>query len=105
MIRIWPLGLLALGILSILAPVPAGCTAGAAAAKSGTASVAQPALYYEQSGRGPAVVLIHGGQMDRRMWDDQFEDLPAISGLSAMMFAVTGNRPLRPNVTLISRTC
>src|SRR5947199_31763 len=32
-------------------------------------------LFYETSGRGRTVVLIHGGQMDGRMWDAQFEDL------------------------------
>jgi 3-oxoadipate enol-lactonase len=32
-------------------------------------------LYYETAGEGPAVVLIHGGQMDRRMWDAQFKRL------------------------------
>src|SRR5262245_35461985 len=37
----------------------------------GMAAVAGPALYYEECGRGPAVVLIHGVQMDRRIWDDQ----------------------------------
>jgi pimeloyl-ACP methyl ester carboxylesterase len=39
---------------------------------SGTASVAQPAIFYEAAGAGPPVVMIHGGQMDRRMWDPQF---------------------------------
>jgi len=29
-------------------------------------------LFYEMAGAGPTVVLIHGGQMDRRMWDPQF---------------------------------
>jgi pimeloyl-ACP methyl ester carboxylesterase len=29
--------------------------------------------YYESKGQGHALVLIHGGQMDRRMWDAQFE--------------------------------
>ena len=29
-------------------------------------------LYYEITGQGHALVLIHGGQLDRRMWDDQF---------------------------------
>jgi 3-oxoadipate enol-lactonase len=28
-------------------------------------------LYYEEMGRGPAVVLIHGGLVDNRLWDDQ----------------------------------
>jgi pimeloyl-ACP methyl ester carboxylesterase len=31
-------------------------------------------IYFEEKGSGPAVVLIHGGQMDRRMWDAQFEE-------------------------------
>lgn len=30
-------------------------------------------LYFESEGRGKPVVLIHGGQMDQRMWDAQFE--------------------------------
>jgi pimeloyl-ACP methyl ester carboxylesterase len=34
-------------------------------------------LYYEAVGDGPAVVLLHGGLLDSRMWDDQFELLAA----------------------------
>lgn len=30
-------------------------------------------IYFETKGRGDPVVLIHGGQMDRRMWDAQFD--------------------------------
>ncbi len=30
-------------------------------------------LYFETKGRGETIVLIHGGQMDRRMWDAQFD--------------------------------
>src|SRR5579863_9031077 len=29
-------------------------------------------LYYEVMGEGHPLVLVHGGYMDRRMWDDQF---------------------------------
>jgi pimeloyl-ACP methyl ester carboxylesterase len=29
-------------------------------------------LYYEVMGEGHPLVLLHGGYMDRRMWDDQF---------------------------------
>ncbi|HUS33869.1 MAG TPA: alpha/beta hydrolase [Verrucomicrobiae bacterium] len=31
-------------------------------------------IYYEEQGTGAAVILIHGGQMDRRMWDSQFDE-------------------------------
>lgn len=30
-------------------------------------------LYYEAAGQGHPVILIHGGFLDRRMWDGQFE--------------------------------
>jgi pimeloyl-ACP methyl ester carboxylesterase len=43
--------------------------------KSGFAPVAVPTLYYETAGQGEPIVLIHGGQMDRRMWDRQFSNL------------------------------
>ncbi|HET9440268.1 MAG TPA: alpha/beta hydrolase [Longimicrobiales bacterium] len=32
-------------------------------------------IYYEVAGSGPAVVLLHGGFGDRRMWDPQFTAL------------------------------
>src|SRR5262249_28597395 len=42
--------------------------------KSGFGMIAEPSLYYEEiAGDGIPVVLIHGGQLDRRMWDDQFQ--------------------------------
>jgi pimeloyl-ACP methyl ester carboxylesterase len=31
-------------------------------------------LYYEQTGEGHPLVLVHGGLLDRRMWDAQFEE-------------------------------
>jgi len=31
-------------------------------------------LYYELEGEGPAVVLVHAGITDARMWDDQFQE-------------------------------
>jgi pimeloyl-ACP methyl ester carboxylesterase len=40
----------------------------------GFASVSEPVLYFETAGKGPAVVLIHGGNLDRRMWDQQFQE-------------------------------
>ena len=30
-------------------------------------------LYYERKGAGPALVLVHSGWLDSRMWDPQFE--------------------------------
>jgi len=40
---------------------------------SGLAPVEGGALYYEVQGAGDAVVLIHGGLLDHRMWDEQFD--------------------------------
>jgi pimeloyl-ACP methyl ester carboxylesterase len=39
----------------------------------GFAPVGDTWLFYEVKGSGDPVVLIHGGQLDSRMWDDQFE--------------------------------
>ena len=39
---------------------------------SGFAKVNATKLYYEIRGEGHLLVLIHGGLMDRRMWDHQF---------------------------------
>ncbi len=58
-----------LGALAILL-LPAD----ADGARSGTAAVNGTRLYYEVAGEGEPVVLLEGGQCDRRMWDDQFAD-------------------------------
>ncbi len=39
---------------------------------TGYAEVDNGLLYYETAGKGPALVLIHAGFLDSRMWDDQF---------------------------------
>jgi pimeloyl-ACP methyl ester carboxylesterase len=41
----------------------------------GHAEVNGTRLYYESAGRGPALVLLNGGGLDARMWDDQFSAL------------------------------
>jgi pimeloyl-ACP methyl ester carboxylesterase len=43
------------------------------AMRAGFAEVREPLLYYEEKGNGPPVVLIHGGLLGRRMWDEQLE--------------------------------
>ena len=53
-----------------------GAGAGSAAA-SDTGRVAVPgsSLFYESAGEGSPVILLHGGNLDRRMWDAEFEYL------------------------------
>ena len=41
--------------------------------ETGYADVDGGRLYYETSGKGPALVLIHAGFLDSRMWDTQFQ--------------------------------
>ena len=40
----------------------------------GLANVNGTTLYYETQGTGPTVVFIPGAQMDRRVWDEQFDE-------------------------------
>ncbi len=42
-------------------------------AKTGYVQVGKYSLYYEETGKGDPLILIHGGLLDRRMWDGQFE--------------------------------
>jgi 3-oxoadipate enol-lactonase len=42
---------------------------------SGFAEVNGTKLYYEARGEGPPVVLVHGGLVDSRLWDDQMGPL------------------------------
>lgn len=41
---------------------------------SGMADVNGAKLYYEMAGAGKTVVLIHGGLVDSRLWDEQFKE-------------------------------
>jgi pimeloyl-ACP methyl ester carboxylesterase len=79
-LRIAALHCILLGIACV-----AGCTQAVTARRSASAMttvsrvVAVPQggeLYVEsKGGTGPDVVLIHGGQLDRRMWDREFDSL------------------------------
>jgi pimeloyl-ACP methyl ester carboxylesterase len=42
---------------------------------TGRVPVAGSTLFYEVSGSGDPVVLMHGGNLDRRMWDAEFDSL------------------------------
>ena len=62
-------------ILAITILVLVGTFAHGAQAQSpstGIAEVNGTKLYYEMAGKGHPLVLIHGGAVDRRAWDDQF---------------------------------
>jgi pimeloyl-ACP methyl ester carboxylesterase len=56
-------------------------------------------LAYETHGRGPVLMLIHGGGMDRRMWDPHVKDLAR--DFTVVAFDVRGHgqsgRPTRPD--------
>jgi pimeloyl-ACP methyl ester carboxylesterase len=65
------------GILAALVAVAVALSTRALLAQPGEqiahgfAPVHGTRLYYELQGTGPPVVLIHGGQLDSRMWDEQ----------------------------------
>ena len=42
---------------------------------SGYIDAGKAKLYYEEKGRGIPLIMIHGGGLDRRNWDDQFDVL------------------------------
>jgi hypothetical protein len=45
--------------------------------RSGFASANGAQIYYEIAGNGSAVVLVHAGVADNRMWDDYLNSSPA----------------------------
>lgn len=69
--------ILTLGFVLVCACAPSDEPAATAADDDGAGYlvVGSDSIYYEVEGDGPAVVLIHGGFGDRRMWDAQFREL------------------------------
>ncbi|MET9296695.1 alpha/beta hydrolase [Streptomyces sp. NPDC003077] len=57
---------------------------------SGLVPVENGELFYESAGTGPAVVLLHGGMLDQRMWDEQFGWLVR-SGLRVVRYDARGH--------------
>jgi pimeloyl-ACP methyl ester carboxylesterase len=64
-------GAVAVGLIVFM--TGCGSPAPAPAVRSGTIAVDQGSLGYEDRGAGPTVVFIHGGNLDRRLWDEQAE--------------------------------
>lgn len=67
--------------LGLLALLLAGCgrsqveplTTSTPVPSIGFAEIEGIKVYYEMAGEGKPLILIHGGNMDSRMWDDQFQ--------------------------------
>ncbi len=70
-------GFAPLALAALLGAQAAAAGDHAAYSGHGFAPVEGTRLYYEVKGSGDPLVLIHGGQLDSRMWDDQFETLAA----------------------------
>jgi pimeloyl-ACP methyl ester carboxylesterase len=60
---------------ALLCAACVGTSAQTGKSVSGFAEVNGTRLYYESRGKGPAVVLIHGGLVDTRLWDEQMGPL------------------------------
>lgn len=60
----------------------------------GIAEVNGTRLYYETKGDGEALVFIHSGGLDRRIWDDQFETFA--SRYRVIRYDVRGHGKSRP---------
>jgi len=67
-------GLLVALLLSACEPSSSRDTASASTPATDTGRVAIDGgwLFWEAAGAGNAVILLHGGNLDRRMWDTQF---------------------------------
>jgi len=77
--RLRATALLALAALPLACGAPPGTARTVVETGSGTLEVTRGilpvdggTLFYEEAGHGAPVVLLHGGQLDARMWDAQF---------------------------------
>jgi alpha-beta hydrolase superfamily lysophospholipase len=73
-IRLVAFAPLLLGACRAEAPRDAGLRS-TFAVDTGRVAVDGGSLYWEATGTGAPVILIHGGNLDRRMWDAQFDTL------------------------------
>ena len=94
--------LLALALLSLV-----GCGGGTPpppveeppTVETGVAKFGQSEIYFELAGSGePTIVLLHGGMLDRRMWDGQFELLARTHRVLRYDASAHGNSTLPPDV-------
>lgn len=77
-LRLLLVSLIVAGATSVLAcRAPRGATP-PVRVDSGTVAVNGTTLYYEAAGRGTVVVLLHAGNLDRRVWDPQFLPLARV---------------------------
>ena len=68
------------------------------AIETGVARFGQSEVYYEVTGSGePTIVLIHGGMLDCRMWDEQFELLAQTHRVLRYDASAHGNSTLPPD--------
>ena len=65
----------AIAVCALLCGIAVAAGAQTAGRASGFAEVNGTRLYYEVMGKGPAVVLLHGGLNDSRLWDAQMRPL------------------------------
>lgn len=69
--------------------------------ETGYAEFGQSRLYYEIAGEGsPTVVLLHGGLLDCRMWDEQFELLAKTHSVLRYDASAHGKSVLPPEAYL-----
>jgi pimeloyl-ACP methyl ester carboxylesterase len=64
-----------IGALTLLSLPLVSTVSGAGSPNTGFVPVPGGNLFYEEQGAGPAVILIHGGMLDHRMWNPQVEVL------------------------------